>query len=111
MKNKDVIKLLDEEVRLAIIEEDENEDGKLYISKAQLKKAENVLNELKNKRNEAKNWVEELKKIVQGNERFNIIPFDELILKDKIFLDHKKLIITGKHIIITSCTFYENTST
>ena len=46
MTKEQVIALLDHEVGLAIVERDENEEGELYITEAQLKEAEHVLTEI-----------------------------------------------------------------
>ena len=70
MTKKEVIKLLDKEVGLFNENEDENSLGELYLTEVQFKDVGLILTELKRKRKEANEWVDSLRKIVQGNKRF-----------------------------------------
>ena len=107
MTKKEVIKLLDKEVGLAIIEEDENYDGDLYITSAQLKTADEVLKQLKSKTKKAEErrqyYIKRLKEV--GKEK-NIIfekADDKIISGCKIILNEKLYLVGDNNSIISNC--------
>ncbi|MCH8986827.1 hypothetical protein IIA94_01520, partial [Patescibacteria group bacterium] len=67
------------------VHEDENSLGELYISEIQFEKIEDILEKLNKKREEADKWTEELREIVEGNDRFVVWKSGEATINNGIF--------------------------
>ena len=102
MDKSEIIKLLDKEVGLAVVFEDENEAGDLYISSAQLKSAEKVLRDLARHRDSAKKWEQDLKSIVDGQDRFTVIRDIDRVSNTTFESPHPIIIIGEKMVIINN---------
>lgn len=107
MNKKDIVKLLDKEVGLFIETEEEDSDGELYLSEIEFKDAGEVLAELKRLRDEAEEWKEELKGIVEGDERFTVWKDISQVIVDKQINVPSRLIILDGSNIFTHCYFQE----
>lgn len=105
MTKEQIIKLLDKEVQLALIEEDENSNGEMYISNAQLKTAEKVLEELEELRDKAekrrKYYIKRLKEV--GTEK-NVIfeNADDKFINNSTINLNAKLYLVGNGIVMSN---------
>lgn len=101
MKREEIIKLLDKEIGLAIVREDEDAEGNLYISDAQLKTAEKILEEINKRRKQSEErrqyYIKRIKEI--GKEE-NVIfeKADNKTIKDSTLFLKNKLYLIGDNI-------------
>jgi len=108
MKKEEIIKLLDKEVGLAIIETDEDSKGREFITGAKLKDSEQILKELKELRKETderrKYYIKRLKEI--GTETQILFErADKKIIQNSTIYVNKKIYLIGNHVVITNNIF------
>jgi hypothetical protein len=110
MNKKEIIEILQEEVGFLNVIEDENEDGELYISEAQFKEIEEIIEGLEEKKRRAEEarealvtflmkYVKTNPKLIIGGEVFDNVSFNDdlAVLSDKCFL--MGCTMTGKTLV------------
>jgi hypothetical protein len=109
MTKLEIIKTLDKEVSLFKETEDENSLGELYLTSLEFKKAEDALYQIERRRIDIEKHLEELKKIINSNERFTVLNDVDALIVDKVINFPTPLIILQSrdnkgHLTMMGCT-------
>lgn len=96
MTKKEILKLLDKEIGLFV---ETGDDEEITL---ELKKSEEILEELNGLRDSAKKWELKLKGIVDGDERFTVVKISDFLVKDKNITIDGDLILIGDRNIFSN---------
>lgn len=99
MNKKETIKLLHEEVGLL----HETYADEPVLTELQFKEADEILSELKRKKEQAGKWVEKLKSIVEGDDRFLVLTKEPVAWRNKEIYIPLPLILIDGQTLISNC--------